>query len=420
MNSKKTFITLFLALATMTSLVVTASAETEDVNNNTDTNTEISSQVTRDNLDAPITGMHFAKDDDNEVEMNQILLPGVEYSFPVIVTTEDGTKARLTEEIAEELRMSIREDENANNISDIELVESKGSYNLEFTTKKSWPTAEQVSEFSIRLADKRTGKKIYEHDIEIKSGYKEVSQDIIEEVGDGGYVNVEGTEVVVSEKQMEKLDSLSGSEEVRFTNDSWMFDVRVTGQGAVNMLNSEIPNKVISNKFEDNEFKFINFPGGPTFEFTGKLTIDMYNEVDDFEDFYVYRYYKGKLTKIEAEFDEKEELLSFNTNKLGNFVITDKEITDGTIVEEGFAPNGGSSSNNNNSNTGNENSSTDKDSDSSVDTGKDKEDNSSNIESESVTSSGNKVSPNTGAVGVGMATITALLSGGYIAKRFKK
>ena len=103
------------------------------------------------------------------------------------------------------------------------------------------------------------------------------------------------------------------------------------------MLHNEKAIKEISSKFEDQNFKYVSFPGGPSFYFTGTMTIDVSDEMEDFGgNFYVYRYLRGKLEKIDAVVDTEEETISFETKNLGRFVITDKELADGTIVDESF------------------------------------------------------------------------------------
>ena len=52
--------------------------------------------------------------------------------------------------------------------------------------------------------------------------------------------------------------------------------------------------------------------------------------------FHVYRYLRGVLEKIDATVDADNETVSFETKNLGRFVLTDKEIADGTVVDESF------------------------------------------------------------------------------------
>ena len=62
------------------------------------------------------------------------------------------------------------------------------------------------------------------------------------------------------------------------------------------------------------------------------MELDVSAYADDFNDqFFVYRYLNGKLTEIPAQYHNAEELLTFTTDTLGRFIITDKEIAD-TVV----------------------------------------------------------------------------------------
>ena len=65
--------------------------------------------------------------------------------------------------------------------------------------------------------------------------------------------------------------------------------------------------------------------------------------------YYVYRYLNGKLTKLDASFVEEDETLVLETNTLGRFVITDKEIKDGSTVVEGMEPSSSETSSNSSS-----------------------------------------------------------------------
>ena len=67
---------------------------------------------------------------------------------------------------------------------------------------------------------------------------------------------------------------------------------------------------------------------------------------------YVYRYANGKMYKLNASFDAEENTLSFRTNKLDTFVVTDKEIKDGTVVVENSSSDSSSDADKNNPETG--------------------------------------------------------------------
>lgn len=103
------------------------------------------------------------------------------------------------------------------------------------------------------------------------------------------------------------------------------------------MLYNERAIREVSSKFEDQNFMYVSFPGGPAFDFTGTMTIDVSEVMEDFGgNFHVYRYLRGVLEKIDATVDADNETVSFETKNLGRFVLTDKEIADGTVVDESF------------------------------------------------------------------------------------
>ena len=73
---------------------------------------------------------------------------------------------------------------------------------------------------------------------------------------------------------------MTNGDKVTFTNGVWRYEVRVSGQESVNMLHNEKAIKEISSKFEDQNFKYVSFPGGPSFYFTGTMTIDVSDEME--------------------------------------------------------------------------------------------------------------------------------------------
>lgn len=91
------------------------------------------------------------------------------------------------------------------------------------------------------------------------------------------------------------------------------------------------------------------------------MTIDLSEEMEDFGgQFYVYRYLQGRLHQLDATVDLDAQTLSFQTKNLGRFVITDKAIADGTLVDESFAgtqqaPSENTNQNNQSSQSGSQN-----------------------------------------------------------------
>ena len=192
-------------------------------------------------------------------------------------------------------------------------------------------------------------------------GYPTIPDEALADVEDGGSVFVAADAPVITTKQFEQLDKAADGGKVTFTNGLWSYQVRVSGQESLNLLHNERAIKEVSSKFEDQNFKYISFPGGPAFDFTGTMTIDLSEEMEDFGgQFYVYRYLQGRLHQLDATVDLDAQTLSFQTKNLGRFVITDKAIADGTLVDESFAgtqqaPSENTNQNNQSSQSGSQN-----------------------------------------------------------------
>ena len=148
---------------------------------------------------------------------------------------------------------------------------------------------------------------------------------------------------------------MSEGKEVTFANDDWEYSVRVNGMKDTNMVSNSDEIDEITEKYENNDFKFVSFPAGPEFRSTGTLSIDVSSEMDSYEGkFFVYRYLSGKLIKMDTTLNVDEEVLSLKTKQLGRFVITNKAITGTTVVENNGSTSNGGNANEDSSNNGTE------------------------------------------------------------------
>jgi hypothetical protein len=79
---------------------------------------------------------------------------------------------------------------------------------------------------------------------------------------------------------------------------------------------------------------FYNFVATPTFDEKGTFVIDVSADVDNFDGvFYLYRYENGKLLKMNAKYDADAQTVTYTTDKLGAFFITNKEIPHGILIK---------------------------------------------------------------------------------------
>ena len=100
------------------------------------------------------------------------------------------------------------------------------------------------------------------------------------------------------------------------------------------MISSNAGIKEILSQFPDQDFKFYQFAGKPSFAATGTVELDVEDIVDDFDDLYTYRYADGKLYKLNPTYNEDDETLVFRTRTLDTFLVTNEKIEDGTVIED--------------------------------------------------------------------------------------
>ncbi|MEG1448486.1 MAG: hypothetical protein RR048_03220 [Oscillospiraceae bacterium] len=314
---KKT-LAIFIATITLMTSTQLAFAETE----NKDEETTISS-------------ISFQKDNRNDKELGQILTNGKTYEFPIVITDDKGKTHELKDKHLDGYKISLRAIDGKDALSSIAAEKSGTSYNLVVKPKSGWPTTQTEVSYNFVIMNRRTGKTVAEKAIDFSVGYETLNDDAYKNVGKGDLVYVTQNAPVITEEQFSAMDKLSGGKKITLSNNNWRYEVRVSDQKDLNLLNHKNPNKTVMQAFPNQEFEFFNFPAGSEFDFTGTMTLDVYDLEESFVGkFFTYRYYKGRMTKIDTNYDKEDGTISFNTKWLGNFVVTNKEIKDGTIVEE--------------------------------------------------------------------------------------
>lgn len=272
-----------------------------------------------------------------EETFSEMLLPGKTYTYPIYIEQENGEAEPLTDEHLKDLRIRAVAAKGQKAISDFEVEEKDDVYQLKVTTKAGWPTETTEVEGMVKAVKRSNGQAVATAEAEMVVGYPVISDDALEGAKYGDSILVDNDAPVITEKQFEMLDEEAESSKVTFTNGSWSYTVRISGQPSINMLHNRRAIREITSTFEDQNFKYVSFPGGPQFNFTGKMVIDVSDEMEDFGGkFYVYRYLRGVLERIDSVTDVENETVSFDTKTLGRFVLTDKELADGTIVDPSF------------------------------------------------------------------------------------
>ncbi|MDD2956640.1 MAG: hypothetical protein PHD67_10080 [Oscillospiraceae bacterium] len=331
----KRLLAFLFAMTTAATVSVTAFADTDGADDNS----------------APVISL--AADGETDIASGSALLtPGKEYNFPVILTAK-GESAAISEDDLDSYRVKVDNVSGRSAMETAKFQKADGKYVLTLKVKAGWPTEQTKVEYRVLLQDKSSYKEVSRASAKFLAGYAVLPDSAFAEVADGEYVEVDPSAPVITEEQFEKMDELSGGKAVTFFHDSWKYSVRVTGLEGRNLLSNENAIKEIVSKFENNEFKFVSFPGGPVFDFTGALEIDVADISDDFDGkYFVYRYLGGKLSLMNSTYDEDEDVLTLKTNTLGRFVITNQEIKDGTVVVEMNSGSSGSEGDKTNPDTG--------------------------------------------------------------------
>ncbi len=270
--------------------------------------------------------------ENSDVTLRGVIAPNQSLRFPIFIN-ENGTAVPLTEQHMEHHRLRISNVSHKNAVRSVKIVEDHGAYLLEVNTLLGYPT--EIKEYNavLNLLEKNSGKVIHSLPLNFGVGYNSISDDMVEGVANGEFIFIDNNAPVITAEQFERMDKLTNGGKVTITNGDWSYEVRVGGQKSVNLLHNERTIKEIVSQFQDQDFRFLSFPAGPAFDFTGTLTIDVSEELEQFEEIHLYSYYNGKLNKVHATLNEDDGTLSFKSKYTGRFVITDKAIKNGTVVE---------------------------------------------------------------------------------------
>ena len=214
------------------------------------------------------------------------------------------------------------------------IEEHKGQYYLYVESRDTMTTKPVDIKYNVKLTPKSTTLPVFSQEVKFQYGYEEMGGDYIDSLDKGDTVEIDNSNPVITASQFNKIAKINDYKNVTLAGNGWEFTVNVSDESTKNLTHSNAGIKEVLSKFPDQDFKFFTFGAKPTFSGTGKLSLDVDDIVDDFDKMYTYRYADGKLYRINATFDADENTLSFRTNKLDNFLVTNELIKDGTVVTE--------------------------------------------------------------------------------------
>jgi len=279
--------------------------------------------------------------------------PGTEYKFKVYyVNTAGGTNISAVDAqnhitpILDSMmaggKFRLRAVKGSSVISTAK-VEKRGSgnsatYRLTITTKENWSTKETDVEYTLAVTNQGAGGVPFaQGNMTFKVGYGRFTDEEIDSFAEGDIITISNDFPVILKKQFETLAKNYNYKAIQFESEDgiWSYLGRVSGMGDTNFTYSRDVVPAIVTKFEDQEFEFLTFGAGVNFPTNGEMRIDVSDFSDEFNTMYTYLYRDGKLTPISTTYDSGADELVFRTNYLGSFVITNEQITDTTIINQG-------------------------------------------------------------------------------------
>ncbi len=274
----------------------------------------------------------FKADDEGSLLSETILEPGKEYRLPAYVEV-GGKQVAISDELIKDYKFTYTR-VSASGVKTFKIEEYKGNYYLFVEVKDTTPAKPVDVKYNVKLVRKSNNLSVFSQEVKFSYGYDESNDDYINDLDKGDIVEIDNDRPVITKEQFNKIAKLNDYKNVTLAGAGWQFTVNVTDEPTKNMVFSNAGIKEILSKLPDQDFKFFRFAGKPSFQATGKVSLDVSDVADDFAKLYTYRYADGKMYRINATFNAEDNTLNFRTNKLDTFVVTDQPIKDGFAVSD--------------------------------------------------------------------------------------
>lgn len=208
------------------------------------------------------------------------------------------------------------------------------SYRLQIQTRANYGTSTTDLEYLLRVVNGPANMTFAESSHTFVVGFGEYSDST--DIGEEGSVIISNDNPVITKDQLAEIAKSANYRNVIFEAEdgNWTFKGRIAGMKSTNFSYNYDPDTDLLIKFPEQEFKFLNFPGGVNFPTTGEMRINVSDVSGDFGTMHAYLYRDGRLTAIDSTYDTNSDEIVFRTNYLGKFVITDMPITDTSIIGE--------------------------------------------------------------------------------------
>lgn len=321
----KKAIAALLAVSAILSASVTAFAD--DINVLADTGVTDTGEV---KPEGEPTSLVFKADENGVVLGDDLLEPGKEYKFPVYLSY-NGTEVAMNDENIKDYKFTYSR-VSGTGMKTMEIKERKDGYYLHVEAKDTTSTKQTDVKYNVKLVRKSNNLSVFSQEVKFTYGYEEMNDDYINDLDKGDIVEIDSENPVITKDQFKKIAKLNDYKNVTLAGPNWQFTVNVTDETTKNLSSNGAGVKEVLAQFPEQDFKFYSFPGKPSFTATGKLALDVSDIMDEFDKMYTYRYTGGKIYRMNATLNEEDNTLEFRTNRLDTFFVTDKAITDGTVV----------------------------------------------------------------------------------------
>lgn len=279
-------------------------------------------------------GLAFGTDSGIALSDQSILSPGKQYKFE-IMTIKDGQKIGITQEELESYNFYLEDVKGKDSIEKITVEKIENQYFLTLSPKINQSLQEEEVEYNLKFINPDTAQMKFKANIKFKVGYQSADNKVVNSIGKNDTIYVNINKPLFTTQQVETIAKKQEREKVTITNTIWEYQVDLTGTQAINMSYHDKENAQLVEQFKDRPLKFLNFEGRPQFSQRGEFKIALSDsEIETFNQrYFVYDNKDGKLVKVPSvTYDHANKTLYFPTKTLGNYVITNKEIQSGTIV----------------------------------------------------------------------------------------
>jgi hypothetical protein len=207
------------------------------------------------------------------------------------------------------------------------------TYYLELETRANYGTT--INDVQYTLSVLNASHALVDTTHLFRVGFNTIS-DSETDVGELGTITITNTAPVILKEQFTDIAKSANYKNVIFEAEdgNWSFTGKVNGMKDTNFSYNYDPDTDLLNRYPEHDFKFLNFPAGVNFPTSGEMRIDVSDVSGTFGTMYAYLYREGRLTEIAGTYESGADQIVFRTNYLGRFVITDRPITEASIVPE--------------------------------------------------------------------------------------